>query len=111
MARRSIVLAALGLVVCGGVLAWLLTRPAPEPDWSESFDRGDLSQWSQVLRAAPDRLQLVDAPSRDGTGALRLRVADSDVAPATPTRSTTASAPGSAKSWPASSRRGGCPAR
>jgi hypothetical protein len=53
--------------------------------WSGAFDSGTFAGWDDVIRAAPNRLSVVRSPMRQGGYAAKFSVADSDVAPATPT--------------------------
>lgn len=53
-------------------------RHAQSEQWFGNFDTGDLSQWTGVQRAAPDRIRLVTDPRRDGGFAARFEVRAGD---------------------------------
>ena len=46
--------------------------------WRGDFETGDLSQWTTAQQVAPDRLQVVDSPARQGKHALRVEVRQGD---------------------------------
>jgi hypothetical protein len=46
--------------------------------WRGDFETGDLSQWTESQQVAPDRMQVVDAPVRQGKHALRVEVRQGD---------------------------------
>jgi hypothetical protein len=46
--------------------------------WRGDFETGDLSQWSVSQEVAPDRMQVVDSPVRQGKHALRVEVRQGD---------------------------------
>ena len=46
--------------------------------WRGDFETGDLSQWSEAQEVAPDRMQVVDSPARQGKHALRVEVRQGD---------------------------------
>src|SRR3954462_8081713 len=46
--------------------------------WRGDFEAGDLSQWTKSQEVAPDRMQVVDSPVRQGKHALRIEVRQGD---------------------------------
>jgi hypothetical protein len=58
----------------------LLGVPAAQAEivWRGDFETGDLSQWTKAQEVAPDRLQVVDSPVRQGKHALRVEVRQGD---------------------------------
>jgi hypothetical protein len=46
--------------------------------WRGDFETGDLSQWTKSQQVAPDRMQVVDSPVRQGKHALRVEVRQGD---------------------------------
>ena len=46
--------------------------------WRGDFETGDLSQWTEAQEVAPDRMQVVDSPTRQGKHALRVEVRQGD---------------------------------
>lgn len=61
--------------------ALLVTAGAPAPAeviWRGDFESGDIKQWSKAQVVAPDRLQVVTSPVRQGQHALRVEVRQGD---------------------------------
>ncbi len=52
----------------------LAAPAAASVSWRGDFETGDRSQWSRVEMIAPDRLQVVESPHRQGRYALRAEV-------------------------------------
>jgi len=46
--------------------------------WKGDFETGDLSQWTRALRVAPDRMQVVTSPVREGRYAMKVTVKQGD---------------------------------
>ena len=62
-------------------VALMLSAPLAaraEVIWRGNFESGDLSQWTKAQEVATDRLQVVDAPVRQGKHALRVEVRQGD---------------------------------
>src|SRR5690242_1320567 len=65
-----------------GVAMLLIVLSVPlghaEPKWHADLVTGQLSQWTTPHDAAPDRMQVVDSPARQGKHALRVEVRQGD---------------------------------
>ena len=87
MSRAAKLLLLLVGAASGAVLLLIAVRPERVSGEVEpirlDFETGDLSQFDIVQRAAPDRLTVVRAPTRQGAYAARFEVRSGDLQQAT----------------------------
>jgi len=85
--RRALLVGAVAIALAAPIA--ILTRdrapspasaPPPAASWNGDFDTGDLSQYDAVQGDAPDRIQTVTSPRREGRFAVRLTAEDGDFA-------------------------------
>ena len=80
MAARPVAALVAAALLCFSAVA--LAAPTRTGDAAESwvgdFETGDLSQWTGVQRAQPDRVSVVTDPVRDGRYAVRFKVMPGD---------------------------------